>query len=181
MKKFFTRAVLTLAVAACCAGVAPAQGVPAPQDESEAGARRGERMGRRHRGPRGERPGHKGRRGKLRGLRQLDLSDAQREQLRAIREKYHDHNQQERTELRALWKIRKDGGQLTPEQEARSRELIHTLRRTGESIEQEMLGVLTPEQRTQLEQNRKEFEERREERRQRRQELRERRPRENQL
>lgn len=175
MKNFVTGAFLIFAALCLSAAGAHAQVDPAAaaQDGSaQDSSRRGEGWGKRHRGGRGEHGGFRG--GRLRALRELDLTDAQREQLRAIGRKFQESNQEERAELRRLWALKRDGGELTPEQQARTRELIDTLSQTGRSIEQEMLGVLTPEQRARLEQLRQEREQRREERRQRRRERRDR-------
>ncbi len=175
MKIFVTRAFLIFAALGLSAAgaLAQADSTATPQDgAAQDSTRRSGRWGRRHRGERGDRRELRGD-GKLRGLRDLDLSDAQREQLRAIRQKLQDSHRQERTELRQLWRLKKDGGELTPEQQARSRQLIDTLSQTGQSIEQEMLGVLTPDQRTRLEQMQQERRQQRDERRQRRRERRE--------
>ncbi len=60
---------------------------------------------------------------------------------------------------------RRNGGTLTPEQEARARELHAQLRANAEKLHGEMFNVLTPEQRAQLKQEREQFKQRREERR----------------
>jgi Spy/CpxP family protein refolding chaperone len=116
----------------------------------------------------------------MRGLHNLNLTDAQREQIRAAAQRLRESNKAEREELRALMQTRRQGGELTPEQQARARELMQSMRASRESLHNELLTTLTPEQRTQLEQmqaerkqRREEFRQRREEFRQRRQELRE--------
>ena len=177
MKKSMTRAFLVFAALGLSAAAAPAQGdstATRRDGASQDSTPQSERWGKRHRGRRGEHGEREASRGgKLRGLRDLDLTDAQREQLRAIRQKFQDSNRGERAELRQLWRIKKEGGELTPEQQARSRELINTVSQTGRSIEQEMLGVLTPEQRTRLDEMQQERKQQREERRRRRRERRE--------
>lgn len=148
---------------------------PAPPDSTQDGVRqRGERTTRgdgkgRRRAARRHRMG-------LRGLRrQLDLTDAQREQLRALRQNVRGTNEDERAELRELRRLRRQGGTLTPEQQARGQALREQLHAAGEARRQEFLSVLTPEQRAQLERQRNEMRERREERRKRREEFRQRR------
>lgn len=172
MKNFVTGAFLIVAALCLSAAGALAQvesAATAQDGLAQDSSRQGEGWGKRHRGE------HGGfRRGRLRGLRELDLTDAQREQLRAIGRKFQESNQEERAELRRLWALKREGGELTPEQQARTRELIDTLSQTGRGIEQEMLGVLTPEQRAHLEQLQQERKQRREERRQRRRERRDR-------
>lgn len=180
MKIFLKRAFLTFAAASLCASAALAQdstnkgrddsaqdGRPSPEGrEGRHGRRRGWRRGRQEfRGP------------ALRGLREIDLTDAQREQMRAMRERYKDANRAEREELRALWRLRKEGTPLTPEQQARTRVLIDALSQTGRNIEREMMSVLTPEQQTRLQQMQEERRKLREERRRLRRERREAQPR----
>ena len=148
---------------------------PAPPGATQDGVqRRGERMGRRD-GRGRARMGRRHRMG-LRGLRgQLDLTDAQREQLRALRQTVREANKDERAELRELRRLRRQGGTLTPEQQARAQALREQLRADGEARRQWFLSVLTPEQRAQLEQRRSEMMERHEERRRRREEMHQRR------
>jgi len=147
----------------------------APPGRSQDGVgRRGERMTRRD-GKARRRMARKHRTG-LRGLRrQLDLTDAQREQLRALRQSGRGADEDERAELRELRRLRRQGGTLSPEQQARAQALREQLRASGEARRQQFLSVLTPEQRAQLEQQRSEMRGRREERRQRREEFRQRR------
>ena len=164
MKRFLNGVALALALSASLAAPAFAQQQEpptAPQDGPGKSARRG-RLGRPH-GPR------MGRRLRaLRGLRGLDLTDAQRQQFRSIGESRRQRTHAQREELRQLFQTRRQGGTLTPEQEARARQLHEELRQTGEAIRDEMLAVLTPEQRTRLEQRREEHKARREEFRKRR-------------
>lgn len=162
MKRFLSVAVLTLALTASLAVAASAQQTEQGGPE-KAGKHR--RMGRGGHGPRMR--GHG-----LRGLRQLDLSDAQRQQFRSIREAHQNRTKAQRDELRQLFKTRRQGGTLTAEQEARARQLHDELRQTGEAVHGEMLAVLTPEQRARLENFRQEQKERREEFRNRRRQMR---------
>jgi Spy/CpxP family protein refolding chaperone len=162
MKRFLTGVGLALVLSASLAAPVFAQQPPtAPQDGTEKSARRG-RMGRPH-GPRMGRRPHA-----LRGLRGLDLTDAQRQQFRSIGESHRQRTHAQREELRQLFQTRRQGGTLTTEQEARARQLHEELRQTGPAIRNEMLAVLTPEQRTRLEQQRGEHKARREEFRNRR-------------
>jgi Spy/CpxP family protein refolding chaperone len=142
---------------------------PAPPGWTQDGVgRRGERAGRRA-GKARQRMARRHRMD-LRGLRgQLDLTDAQRRQLRALRQNAHGANKDERAELRRL---RRQEDTLTPEQQARAQALHEQLRANGEARRQQFLSVLTPEQRAQLEQQKSEMRERREERRRRREEFR---------
>jgi Spy/CpxP family protein refolding chaperone len=167
MKSTFIKSGLALTLAGAFGLVTFAQ-TPAPQTGDE-----GAPMGRHER-----RGGHEGRMGGDgfgRGFKQLNLSDEQRQQLRAIRERYQQTFAPQRQELRQLAETRRSGGTLTPEQQARAQELHAQLRANGEKLRAEMLSVLTPEQQAQLKQQREQFKERREEFKQQRQERRARR------
>jgi Spy/CpxP family protein refolding chaperone len=162
MKSTWTKAGLVLALA-CALGLTAFAQTPAPQTPAprpEAG-----RFGRH---------GHMGRGGagferrfEHRALRSLNLSDAQHQQFKAIRERYQQSFQPQRQELRQLAEIRRNGGTWSAEQEARARELHTQLRANAEKLRAEMNGVLTPEQQQQLKQEREQFRERMKERRER--------------
>ena len=155
MKKFSTLAGLALALAASVSVAAAQeqpQRQPAPQDGQRQGAgqeeRRpfGRRGGRRHERMGG---GHGLRR---KALSRLDLTDSQQTQIRSIHEAARQRTQGQRDELRQLFETRRGGGQLTAEQQARAEQLQTELRATQESFNQQVLAVLTAEQRAQLEQ-----------------------------
>lgn len=109
-----------------------------------------------------------GKRGKMmRGLRGLDLTDAQKEQLRAIREANRPDDAT-RAEIRTLVEAKR-GGTITAEQQERLQVLKERGREKMENARQQILAVLTPEQRQQLEQKKEEMRQRWQERRQMRQ------------
>ncbi len=160
MKRFLSGVALTLALSASAFAQQTTTPPPdTPQEGNQGKAARHRRLGRAH-GPRMAR-----RTRALRGLRRLDLTDAQRQHFRSIREGQRQRTRAQREELRQLLRTRRQGGTLSAEQEARARQLQQEMRQTGESVRGEMLGVLTPEQRTRLEQQREERKARREERR----------------
>lgn len=159
MKKILTAVILMLAPASTFAVFA--QGVP--QDATQAQVE-GQRPQRRAGGMRRRFM----RRRAMRSLGQLNLSDAQREQMRSIRQSAFDGTKAKREELRQLFMNVRQGGQLTPEQEARAKQLRTELRESRARARKDVLGVLTPEQRTQLEQLKQERNARREEMRKRR-------------
>lgn len=163
MKRFLSVAGLARALTASLAVAASAQQT---EQRQQGGPERAEKRGRMGRGH-GQRMRGRG----LRGLRRLDLSDAQRQQFRSIREAHRNRTKAQREELRQLFQARRQGGTLTAEQEARARQLHGELRQTGESVRGEMLAVLTPEQRAQLEKSRQEMKERRDEFRNRRRQM----------
>lgn len=170
MKKVLTSAVLTLGLAASFSVFAQ-QTTDAPQAQA-APQTEGQRMGRM-RGNRGGK--HRGMRKHGRGMRafgQLNLTDAQKEQMRSIHEGARQGTQARREELRQIFMTKRQGGQLTPEQEARAGQLRDELRAARQRTHNDALGVLTTEQRTQLDKMKQEHKARREEMRKRRGEMR---------
>lgn len=115
---------------------------------------------------------HGGRRGGfgMRGLNKLDLTDAQKEQIRGIMEAARTANEPLRQEMRTLMEKRRNGGELTESDTARIKELRAQMKQSMEQNHSTILGILTPEQRQKLEQMKQDMQKRREEFRQRRQE-----------
>ncbi|MEO8433380.1 MAG: Spy/CpxP family protein refolding chaperone [Pyrinomonadaceae bacterium] len=97
--------------------------------------------------------------GKRRLLRQLDLTDAQREQVRAAAERNREATKTQREELRQLAGKRREGT-LTTAEEARVRALRDEIRSSMQSNHGNLLGILTPEQKARLEQIKNERKER---------------------
>jgi protein CpxP len=171
MKSIFTRVSLMLGLTALLSIAAFAQ-TTAPQEGDENGdGKRGERRGRMGRdGRMGGRHGgreHGGRRGMLgrRAFGRLNLSDAQRGQLRGIEARYAESHKAQRLEIRQLIETREQGATLSTEQRERMQQLRDELRASAEKMRAELLAVLTPEQREQLKQMREEGEARRKQRR----------------
>ena len=108
----------------------------------------------------------------MRALGQLNLTDAQKERMRSIHEGARQSTQARRDELRQIFMTKREGGQLTPEQEARAKQLRTELREAHKRTHDEALGVLTPEQHAQLDKLKQEHKARREEMRKRRGEMR---------
>lgn len=109
---------------------------------------------------------HGGKRGgmMMRGLRGIDLTDAQKEQLRVI----HENNKPNETvmqEMQAIRQAKRDGGTITPEQKERLKVLRMQAREKGEAVHQQVLAILTPEQRQQMETRKEEMRKKMEERR----------------
>lgn len=123
---------------------------------------------------RGDGDGMRGGKGRggfgLRGLRNLDLTDAQREQIRGIMETSKTANQPIFDEMRTLKEKRRGGAELTETEIARVKELKAQMKQSREQTENTILGILTAEQRQRLETEKQERQKRREEFRQRRQE-----------
>lgn len=171
MRRYILRVIACAGLVGLLAAAGFAQNPPGSpsQGEGQREMRRMGRMGRRH--AQGD-----PRAGRL-GLDRLNLSDAQREQLRGIESRYAGSFRTKRDELHALRQSRRQAGgtALTAEQEARARQLREELRADAERMRAEMRAVLTDEQRTQLHAAREELKQQRELRRERREEFRERR------
>ncbi len=129
---------------------------------SERLAERGERRGR-HEGMR-----HRGGIGHL--TRELNLTDAQREQARAIMQRRLQGTTTQREELFKLGEKR-IAGTFTADDEARAKALRQEMRASMEGVHAEMEGILTAEQKTKLEQLQQERKEKFEQRMKERQEF----------
>lgn len=152
---------LGLMLAVACAGVA--YGQEAGRAEQERGAGRTEREGRR--GPRVGGRDHK-MMGMMRTLRELNLTEAQQQQVRAIFERFAETTKPQREALMQLREQRAEGA--TDEQVAeRAKQLRGEIRAAMQSARAEVSGILTPEQRTRLEQIEQERKARHDERRKR--------------
>jgi len=84
-------------------------------------------------------------------MRELNLTDAQRQQRRAIIERRLESTKAQREELFRLGEKRR-AGTFTPEDEARAKALHQELRSSREGIRAEMEAVLTAEQKAKIEQ-----------------------------
>lgn len=165
MRHTLTRTVLTLSlwasvgVAIVSAQQTPAQGGNAP---AESDSQRMEQRGRRER--RGGGRGQDGMRGgELGFLRQLNLTEAQQQQLRVLQEEHAQTTKTQRDELRQLFQLRRQGGEFTAEQEARARELRQEVGESTKALRDRVSSILTPEQRTEVEQMMKDRQGRRDE------------------
>ena len=135
------------------------------------GGQRGERAQRGDRGGKDFRGERVGRHGGAFGLRGIELTDAQKEQIRQI----HESNKPSEalmTEMRTLREA-KQNGTLTADQKARMQSLRDEAQLKAKSVHEQVLGVLTPEQKAQIEQQKQERQQRMEQRRQQMQERRE--------
>ena len=116
------------------------------------------------------RGGH-GTRGGMGMFRELDLSDAQKQQARAIIERYQESTKAQREEMRQLYqqKGQSANGTLDAQSQARAEALRNELRETHQRMRDELLTILTPDQRAKWEQLQQERKAQREEWRKRRQ------------
>jgi protein CpxP len=162
--KLFSLFTLVFAVTVFSgAAIAQEATTSTPKDD----AAKGEKFGRKGhgRGMHGGKFG--GRNGGMRGLRGIELTDAQKEQINAIREA-NKPDQAAMEEFRRLRQAKRDGT-LTAEQTERMKVLKDQARQKGEAVRLQIEGILTPEQKQQIEQRKQEWQKRREERRQLRQ------------
>lgn len=85
----------------------------------------------------------------LSGLRQLNLTDQQQEQARAIRLATFESSKSQREELMQLGEKRRTGT-FSESDRARAQELRRQLQESRQKARTQMASLLTPEQRTQL-------------------------------
>lgn len=127
---------------------------------------RGKRDGKRD----GMRRGFRGGRGG-RFLRGIELTDAQKEQIRTIHESNKAGFQANREEMKTLMKAKRDGS-ITAEQQTRLDTLREQMKANAKQVNEQVMAILTPEQRAEIEKRKAEMKQRREEFRQKRQEMR---------
>jgi periplasmic protein CpxP/Spy len=105
--------------------------------------------------------------GGMRELRELNLTDAQKQQIGDIMKANHNANPEAFQEMRTLSEAKR-GGTITAEQTERLKTLRQQMRQNAEQTHQQILALLTGEQRAQLEQlkdkRKQEMKERRQER-----------------
>lgn len=167
--KIFSSLTLVFAIGAFSVFATAQEATTAPQDgqKVEKGDRkfgkRGSKMGRR--GMMGRHGGGMGM-GLLRGI---ELTDAQKAQIKAI----HEANKPNPTDFEAMKSIRearKSGAAITDEQKAQMKQFREARKAKMQQVHQQILGILTPEQKAQLEARKTEMQNRREQFRQKRQE-----------
>ncbi|MGB7925412.1 MAG: Spy/CpxP family protein refolding chaperone [Pyrinomonadaceae bacterium] len=133
--------------------------------QQESSQQQTERMGKK----RWHRREH-GMRGGMRMFRELDLSDTQKQQASAIIERYKESTKTQREEMRQLHQQKRTAtGDIDTQTQARSEALRTELRETHKRMQDELLTILTPDQRAKFEQLKQERKARHEERRARRQ------------
>ena len=148
--------VMVFAFAAFSVAVS-AQDATKTGDKSEKMEHRGGRHGGFGKGMRG---GHGG---MMRELRSITLTDAQKEQLRVIHEA-NEPDQATMEEMKSFMEARR-AGTLTDAQKDRMKTLREQMSAKHEQVKAQVLAILTPEQRAQVETNREQMKQRREERR----------------
>jgi Spy/CpxP family protein refolding chaperone len=112
--------------------------------------------------------GDKRRGGRMMGLRGIELTDAQKEQIRVIHEANRP-DESTKQELRTIAQAKRDGT-ITADQKERMKSLRADARQKGEAVRLQIEAILTPEQRQQIEARKLEMQKKMQERRQQRQE-----------
>src|SRR6266536_4328603 len=141
-----------------------------PQNPAPDGSRRHDRHDRMGQSE-GDRPGGMGRHGgdEFRGMRELNLTEDQRQQQRAIAQRHLETTKSQREELFKL-REKRTQGTFTANDELRAKALRQELQSSMQNMHSEIEAILTPEQRTKLEKIRAEQKTRRDEMRKRHQE-----------
>ena len=160
-------AVAGLSALALATPVALAQTAGDEQGQQKQEGTRGGRHGRGgHRG--GKRGGEFGRGGHFGGLRGVELTDAQKASLKQLRQSFGERTKSLREQLRAKRQELRQAESGTTFNEALAAQklteaagLQARLMAEEFKLRQESLALLTPEQRTQLEQRRQQHEQRR--------------------
>lgn len=167
----FKRNISTVLTAA--AGAVIFAGAAMAQDSTTAAPKTGDKVERHHRGDRkegrgerGEFGGRHGKRGAFGGgmFRGLNLTDAQKEQMKQIREA-NKPNKADFDAIRPLMEAKR-AGTITPEQQAQLKAFREDRMAKMKGIHDQMMNILTPEQKAQLEQRKVEMKQKREQFRQ---------------
>lgn len=156
-----------LAVAALLLGLLFASAPAFAQQPQEAPGAEGRAERGLHRG------GRRGGRGDmhiLRMLRQLELTEAQQQQARTIAENYLAAIKPQREELMKL-REQKEQGAENADLHSRAQALRTQIHESTRTMHEQLLAILTPEQRTRLDQMQAEFKGRRERMRERRRQM----------
>jgi Spy/CpxP family protein refolding chaperone len=162
-----------------CGAIAFAQEPQSPTSPAQDGTVRRNAIERmeRHRERLGRREGMEGRKGMGRRagggrlMRELNLSEEQRQQSRAIMRRRLESTKSQREELFKL-REKRIAGTFSAEDETRAKALHQEIRASMEGVRTEMAGVLTAEQKSKLEELQKERKGRMEQRLKERQERR---------
>ncbi len=166
-QKFISAVTFGFAIVAFTTFVSAQDTNPTGQQDSTTTQEKREGFGKRKFGKEGKHGNKRG--GKMmRGLRELNLTDAQKEQIKGIMESNRTAHQGTHEEMRGLMMKKRDGI-ITAEEQTRFTELKTQMKASAKQTHNTILAILTPEQRTQLEQQKEQMKQKREERRKMRQ------------
>jgi protein CpxP len=165
LKFRFTNFLVLAAAVFAFAGFASAQETPKEtQDNAQTQEKPGRKGFGRHDGMRGDKfGGHRGM-GGFGGLHGIELTDVQKEQMKQIFEA-NKPSEAEMQEMKAFRESRNAGTELTVDQKAQIKAMHEARRAKMESVHQQILAILTPEQKAQLETQKAEHQKRMQERR----------------
>lgn len=166
-RKLISGLTLSVALLGFNAVSASAQDTNPNQDQMQKQERRERRGFGKHQGF-GKDGKHRGGDKMMRGLHRLNLTDAQKQQVKTLHENFRTANQPLHQELRSLVEKKRDGV-ITEQEQSRLVELRTQLKDSAKKMHESVLAILTAEQRAQLEQFKAEGKRRKEERRQMRQ------------
>lgn len=162
--RFFSALTLAFAVFAFSTFVSAQETTKTDTDTTQKQEKREWRKGKRDGMGKGFRRGGGMRGGLMRGFRDLNLTDVQKQQIKTIMETNRP-DQATMEEMKTLRQAKRDGT-ITAEQQERIQVLKQQAKEKGQSVHQQVLAVLTPEQLQQLETKKAEMKQRREERKQ---------------
>lgn len=94
-------------------------------------------------------------------MRELNLTDDQRKQVRGFMQQGSESTRAQREELRQLAQKRFQGGELSADDKARAKVLHEQMRASMKDNRSKIDGILTPEQKTRIEELKKERQARR--------------------
>ena len=146
-QKFVSGLALAFAVGAFGTFAAAQDKTTAP-DDSMRNQEKSERHGER--GGRGKGMHGGGDRMMMHALEKLNLTDAQKSQVKTAFENHKTQNQPQMEEMRGLG-MRKRDGIITADEETRFKELRTQMKTSNEQLHSSILAILTAEQRTELE------------------------------
>lgn len=161
-QKFVSGLALAFAVGAFGTFAAAQDKTTAP-DDSMRNQEKSERHGER--GGRGKGMHGGGDRMMMHALEKLNLTDAQKSQVKTAFENHKTQNQPQMEEMRGLGMKKRDGI-ITADEETRFKELRTQMKASNEQLHNSILAILTAEQRTQLDQMKEEMRQKKMERRQ---------------
>ena len=165
-RKIISGIVSTFAVVTFTTFVSAQDADKSQQDSTQKQEKRERRGGRGNGMGKGMRGGRGG--GMMRGFKQLNLSDAQKEQIRAIMEA----NKPDKSSFESMRPLMeaKRSGTLTDDQKQQIETFKAERKQKEENVRLQIMNVLTTEQRAQLEKSQEEWKQKREERKQMRKE-----------
>ncbi len=162
--KFFSALTLAFSVFAFSTFVSAQETTKTDTDTTQKQEKREWRKGNRDGMGKGFRRGGGMRGGFMRGFRDLNLTDAQKGQIKTIMEANRP-DQATMEEMKTIRQAKRDGT-ITADQQERMKTLKQQAKEKGQAVHQQVLAILTPEQLQQLEAKKAEMKQRREERKQ---------------